>query len=132
MAVTSICNCPTQAVDGKKNVLFIMADDMRPELEPFRGEWGWEEAPSDLKTPNLKDLAEQGSTFTKTFCQQAICGPSRTSLMTGRRPDTTKVYANSDYWRNTYDFTSMPQYFKENGYCLELLFFDCEHREAER
>ena len=40
---------------------------------------------------------------------------SRTSLMTGRRPDTTLVYANDRYWRNYYDISTFPQYLKEEG-----------------
>lgn len=49
--------------------------------------------------------------------QQALCAPSRASFLTSRRPDTTKVYDLDTYWRNAGgNFTTLPQYFKENGY----------------
>ena len=49
-------------------------------------------------------------------CYSAMYYFSRTSLMTSRRPDTSKVYTNDPYWRDTYNFTTFPQYFKEKGY----------------
>ena len=49
--------------------------------------------------------------------QQALCGPSRTSFLTSRRPDTTRLYDVHSYWRtHAGNFTTLPQYFKENGY----------------
>ena len=67
------------AKTAKPNVLFIAADDLRPEL----GCYG-----VDLAiTPNLDALADDGLQFNRAYCQQAICSPSRASLMTGARPD---------------------------------------------
>ena len=53
-----------------KNILFIMADDLRPEAEPFRGNWGWSVSPDDTLTPNLQKLADKGTTFQNAYCQQ--------------------------------------------------------------
>lgn len=64
-----------------QNVLLIMADDMRPEAEPFRSSFGWSVSPNDLHTPNLKRLASKGTTFQKAYCQYPICGP-RSVLIT--------------------------------------------------
>ncbi len=65
------------------NVLFIAVDDLRPEMAA---------SGSDLvKTPNLDRIAARGTTFERAYCQQAVCSPSRSSLMTGRRPDATRV-----------------------------------------
>ena len=51
------------------------------------------------------------------YAQQAVCGPSRTSFLTSRRPDTTRLYDFGSYWRtHAGNFTSLPQYFRERGY----------------
>ena len=51
------------------------------------------------------------------FLQQAVCGPSRISFLTSRRPDTTRLYDFYSYWREAAgNFTTLPQHFKENGY----------------
>ena len=61
---------------SKPNILFIAVDDLRPEF----GAYGQ----PDVKTPNLDRLAARGMTFTRAYCQQAVCSPSRSSLLTGR------------------------------------------------
>ena len=63
----------------KMNVLFIAVDDMRPEMGCYGN--------SVVKTPNMDRLAKSGMIFTHAYCQQAVCSPTRSSLMTGRRPD---------------------------------------------
>ena len=94
----------------KKNVLFLAVDDLRPEL----GNYGID----FVKSPNIDKLASQSIVFERAYCQVALCSPSRTSLLTGRRPDTNHVWQISydEYWRNYTNATTIPQYFKENGY----------------
>ena len=94
----------------KKNVLFIAVDDLRPELGAYGIDF--------VKTPNIDKLASQSMVFERAYCQVALCSPSRTSLLTGRRPDTNHVWeiAADEYWRNFTNATTIPQYFKENGY----------------
>jgi len=93
----------------KLNVLFIAVDDLRPEL----GAYGSEIA----ITPNIDKLASQGLLFENAYCQQAICSPSRASLMTGARPETIGVFENYTYFRDENpDIITLPQHFKNNGY----------------
>ena len=93
----------------KPNILFIAIDDLRPEL----GSYGSEIA----VTPNLDKLASDGLQFDRAYCQQAICSPSRASLMTGARPETIDVIENYTYFRDANpDIITLPQHFKNNGY----------------
>ncbi|MDA9763908.1 sulfatase [bacterium] len=93
----------------KPNILFIAIDDMRPEF----GCYGSELA----VTPNLDKLAGEGLLFENAYCQQAICSPSRASLMTGARPDTIGVIENYTYFRDANpDIVTLPQHLWANGY----------------
>ncbi|WP_422080394.1 sulfatase [Ulvibacterium sp.] len=93
----------------KPNVLFIAVDDLRPEL----GAYGSKIA----ITPNLDALAGEGLLFENAYCQQAICSPSRASLMTGARPETIGVIENYTYFRDANPhIITLPQHFRNNGY----------------
>ncbi|MDB2702165.1 MAG: sulfatase [Wenyingzhuangia sp.] len=93
----------------RPNILFISIDDLRPEL----GTYGSEIAIS----PNIDNLASQGLQFNNAYCQQSICGPSRASVLTGIRPETSGVFHNYIKFREaTPDVITLPQYFKQNGY----------------
>jgi len=91
------------------NILFIAVDDLRPEL----GCYGSEIAIS----PNIDKLAAKGIVFERAYCQQAICSPSRASLMTGARPESINVIENYTYFRDENpDIITLPQHLKANGY----------------
>src|SRR5262249_10659794 len=67
--------------------------------------------------PNLDALSKRAVLFDRAYCQQAVCSPSRTSMLTGRRPDTTKIYDLETHFRKTIpDVVTLPQYFKNNGF----------------
>jgi len=93
----------------KPNVLFIAVDDLRPELGCYGN--------TVIKTPNFDRLAKRGMVFTRAYCQQAVCSPSRASIMTGKRPDATRVWDLETHFRVALpNVKTIGQYFKENGY----------------
>ena len=97
------------AASGRMNVLLICVDDLRPEIACF--------GKSDMKTPNLDALAARGMRFDRAYVQQAVCSPSRTCLLTGLRPDQTKVYDLETHFRTTIpDVVTLPQQFAAAGY----------------
>lgn len=90
------------------NVVLILADDLRCEL----GCYG-----SAARTPNLDGLASRGMLFRAAYCQQALCNPSRSSLLSGLRPDTLGLWCNSLHLRQARpDVVTLPEYFKQHGY----------------
>lgn len=92
------------------NVLFLTCDDLRPSLGCF--------ADPHAATPHLDRFATEGMRFERNYCQVPICNPSRSSYLTGRRPDTTRVWTNApNKFREALpDVVTLPQYFKEHGY----------------
>ena len=109
-----------QSCNGKMNILFLVADDMRPEIGAYAGTDFPSPVHPKMHTPNLDALATRSLLLKQAYVQQALCGPSRASLLTGRRPDTTHVYDLFTYWRNAGgNFTTIPQFFKENGYITQ-------------
>ncbi|MXV51928.1 sulfatase-like hydrolase/transferase [Pedobacter sp. HMF7647] len=93
----------------KKNVLFIVVDDLRPALSCY--------GDALSLSPHIDRLAENGVVFNQAYCQQAVCAPSRASLMTGKKPDNTRVWNLTTHFRKALpDVVTLPQYFKNNGY----------------
>jgi iduronate 2-sulfatase len=91
------------------NILFIVADDLRPNLGCYGDRYA--------HTPNIDRLAENGVVFTRAYCQQAVCNPSRASLLTGLRPDETGVTNLKTHFRTSFpDLVTLPQLFKNMGY----------------
>ena len=93
----------------KPNILFIAIDDFKPETGAYGN--------TLIKTPNIDRLAKMGTVFMNNFCQQAVCGPTRASLMTGMRPDYTKVWDLKTQMRDMNpDIVTLPQYLITQGY----------------
>ena len=98
--------CP---LHSKPNVLFIAVDDLRPDL----GCYGVGYA----KTPNIDRIAARGIVFDRAYCAQAVCSPSRTAILTGLRPDATKVWDLETHFRDAQpDCVTLPQHFRAHGY----------------
>jgi len=91
------------------NILFLCMDDLKPELGCYGS--------STVKTPNIDRLAQHGVLFEHHYVQQAVCGPSRASMFSGLRPDTTKVWDLQHTCREECPqaFT-MQEYFRKAGY----------------
>lgn len=93
----------------KPNILFIAVDDLKPLL----GSYG----DTLAITPNIDALASKGITFSRSYCQQAVCAPSRASLMTSRYPDQTKVWDLQTLMRDMDPgIVTLPQYLIQQGY----------------
>jgi len=93
----------------KMNVLFILVDDLKPTIGAYGDNFAI--------TPNMDKLAEEGFVFQNAYTQQAVCAPSRASMLTGLRPDRTKVRDLKTQIRSKNpDIVTLPQYFKQNGY----------------
>ncbi|WP_257669247.1 sulfatase [Parapedobacter tibetensis] len=98
-----------QGDEKRKNVLFFLVDDLRPNLRCYGDQ--------RALTPNIDRLAKQGILFNNAHCQQAVCSPSRTSMLTGLRPDETGVYDLQSHFRDHVPHAiTLPQRFKNQGY----------------
>ncbi|XP_005813282.2 iduronate 2-sulfatase isoform X2 [Xiphophorus maculatus] len=97
------------ATAERSNVLLIVSDDLRTSLGCY--------GDTLANSPNIDQLASKSQVFLNAFAQQAVCAPSRTSMLTSRRPDTTRLYDFNSYWRvHSGNYTTLPQHFKSEGY----------------
>ena len=97
---------------AKPNILFIAIDDLKPILGCYGN--------TMIKTPNIDRLAKMGTVFMSNYVQQAVCGPTRASLMTGKRPDYTKIWDLKTKMRDMNpDILSLPQYLITQGYSTQ-------------
>lgn len=103
---------PAFGASAKPNVLFIAVDDLRTEL----GCYGHKH----IHSPNIDRIAKSGIVFRRAYCQQAVCSPSRSSLMTGTRPDTTKVWDLETHFRRALPgVVTLGEHFKNHGYFVQ-------------
>jgi uncharacterized sulfatase len=109
LSVLSFVALQASADAGKRNVVMIISDDLNVALGCYGHPL--------VKTPNIDALAARSVRFEHAYCQYPLCNPSRCSFMTGRRPDTTRVYDNGINFRmNLPDVVTIPQHFQKAGY----------------
>lgn len=116
------CTPAASAASSKKlNVLFLVADDLNCDLRCY--------GHPQVQTPNIDRLAARGVRFERAYCQFPLCGPSRASFLTGRRPNETRIHTNPRAGRFSTDYTgtphfreflpdtvTLPQLFRQHGY----------------
>ncbi len=113
LVLFTFANCLSNGfAEERMNVLFIAADDLRPELGCY--------GKSYIKSPHIDKLARRGMVFNRAYCQVAVCRASRVSLLTGLRPDSTEVWSNGSRHKHFRDhlpdIVTLPQQFKKHGY----------------
>jgi iduronate 2-sulfatase len=97
---------------SKPNILFFAVDDLKPILGCYGN--------TQIKTPNIDRLAKMATVFNNNYCQQAVCGPTRASIMTGKRPDNTGVWDLKTRMRDVHpDILSLPQHLITQGYSTQ-------------
>ena len=105
----ALCPLMAKGASTKPNVLFIAVDDLRPQLGCY-GE-------DQIKSPAIDSLAASGTVFNRAYCQFAVCGASRASLLTGLRP-TPKRFLNYKTYaeKDAPGAMTLPEEFRKNGY----------------
>src|SRR5262245_26383972 len=100
---------PAQTGSARMNVLFIAVDDLNNRIGCY--------GDPVVKTPNIDRFARRGVRFDRAYCNYALCNPSRTSLLSGKRPETTRIFGNTTPPR-TYlgDVAFLPEHFRAHGY----------------
>jgi iduronate 2-sulfatase len=102
------------AAATRPNILFICVDDLKPLLGCY--------GDKQIHSPNIDRLAQHGMLFEHAYCNQAVCAPSRNSLLTGMRPTSSGIYdLGTNFRAATPDAVTLPQYFKTQGYVTEGL-----------
>ncbi|WP_170110353.1 sulfatase [Flavilitoribacter nigricans] len=112
---------------GRKNILFIAVDDLRPVL----GCYGHQ----TVISPHMDQLARSGTRFSRAYCQVAVCNPSRASVLTGLRPDALRLWTNKPHFReHRPDVVTLPQLFRQQGYAareIGKIFHDpASHKDS--
>jgi iduronate 2-sulfatase len=110
---------------GNPNILLICVDDLKPVAGCYGGM---------AKTPHMDELAKCGVLFERAYCNQAVCAPSRNSLMTGRRPQSLGIYdLGTNFRKAAPDAVTLAQHFKTNGWRAEAMgkIFHVGHGNTE-
>lgn len=145
LLVTLIGSVTLMSGAPRKNVMLIMVDDLRPQLEEF-GAIPRLHGESLMHTPAMDSLARDGVIFERAYCSVPICGASRLSLLTGSRPYKEPGQNWGRHWTYTsrldledrgtpagvnHPGTTLPQHFKNHGYTLHSIDKVYHHKEDD-
>ncbi len=109
MPLASPLSALAQTKGARMNVLMIAVDDLNNRIGCY--------GDPVVKTPNIDRLARQGVRFDRSYCNYPLCNPTRTSLLSGKRPETTRIFNNNTPPRTHLgNVVFLPEYFKANGY----------------
>ena len=110
LLTSGACGQPTNTADTTRpNVLFIIIDDLRPELGCYGNKL--------IQTPNIDRLATEGVRFERNYCQVPVCGASRASFLTGLPPTRSRfLEAVVEVDKDAPGVVTLPQHFKNQGY----------------
>ncbi|MBL8818492.1 MAG: sulfatase [Planctomyces sp.] len=103
---------PAESGEIRPNILMIAIDDQNDWIGCLGGH-------PQIQTPHIDRLAERGTVFLNAHCQSPLCNPSRTSLLTGRRPSSTGIYGLSPWFRDVpqlANIVTLPQALRNAGY----------------
>ena len=114
--LSALCTAVAPQNQQRKNVLFIISDDLRADLGVYNCEFAATSVHPRIHTPNIDALAARSLLLRRAYVQYPLCNPSRSSMLTGRRPETLGVYDLETHFRDTTKAISLPQYFKQHGY----------------
>ncbi|MEM7385719.1 MAG: sulfatase-like hydrolase/transferase, partial [Verrucomicrobiota bacterium] len=96
------------AADERPNILLLLVDDLKPALGCY--------GDATARTPHMDRLAARGMRFDLAYCNQAVCAPSRFTLMLGSRSTSTGLYGLGSRLRETYpEAVTLPQHFAKHG-----------------
>ena len=109
LSLSNSLDAATSADTPRHNVLLIVTDDMNNDL----GCYGHPR----VRSPHIDRLAQRGMRFDRAYCQVTVCNPSRVSMLSGLRPDKTRVYTLNEETRSHLgDWVMLPEYFRKEGY----------------
>jgi len=98
-----------RAAEPRLNVLFVAVDDLRPMLGCY--------GDASVQSPCIDAFAATATRFDRAYCQFALCNPSRSSLLAGRRPESLGVFTLAKFLRDgNPDVVTLPEHFKNHGY----------------
>jgi arylsulfatase A-like enzyme len=111
-----LCSCNStneeQQENKPLNIIYIMADDHAYQAVSAYGSQVSGLAP----TPNIDRIANEGARMDAVYCTNSICGPSRSSILTGKFSHVNGFYKNVDGGDFNGEQLTFPKVFQKNGY----------------
>ena len=107
-------------VANRPNILWISTHDIGPQLGCYSGIWPGADA---AHTPNLDRLASEGVRFDRAFATAPVCGPARSSILTGCFPSSIGTLHMRTKAVPPPGVRLLPEYFRAAGYYTTCNWF---------